>query len=99
MRLDISIWKNFFYNKYLIHGCLEGPEAGVYYRGEGIITNNKYILINLPNYVKNLASNFSIQITPIEDFELDETEKEGERIIKYYSVSRVKNNSFKVYGV
>jgi hypothetical protein len=83
-------------NKYLIHGCLEGPEAGVYYRGQGEITNNKYVLINLPNYVKNLATNFSIQITPIEEFDLDE--KEEEQIIKYYSVSKVKNNSFKVYG-
>ena len=84
-------------NKYLIHGCLEGPEAGVYYRGQGEITNNKYVLINLPNYVKNLATNFSIQITPIEEFDLED-EKEEEQIIKYYSVSKVKNNSFKVYG-
>jgi len=83
-------------NKYLVHGCLEGPEAGVYYRGQGEITNNKYVLINLPNYVKNLATNFSIQITPIEEFDLED-EKE-EQIIKYYSVSKVKNNSFKVYG-
>ena len=85
-------------SKYLIHGCLEGPEDGVYYRGQGIITNNKFVVIYLPEYVKNLASNFSIQITPIEEFELDEKEEE-EHIIKYYSVSKIKNNFFKVYGV
>lgn len=64
------------YNKYLINGCLEGPEERVYYHGEGIITNNKFVFIYLPYYVKNLASNFSIQITSIEGFELDEKEEE-----------------------
>jgi hypothetical protein len=27
-------------SKYLIHACLEGPEAGVYYRGKATIDNN-----------------------------------------------------------
>jgi hypothetical protein len=44
-----------------------------------------------------LATNFSIQITPIEEFDFED-EKEEEQIIKYYSVSKVKNNSFKVFG-
>ena len=40
-------------NKYLIHGCLEGPEVGVYYRGtvqtykEYFNTSNKYTMIQL----------------------------------------------------
>jgi len=27
-------------DKYLVHACLEGPEAGVYYRGERLITHS-----------------------------------------------------------
>ena len=51
-------------NKYLVHACLEGPEAGVYYRGIGIIENEE-VEITLPDYVKYLAINFSVQITAI----------------------------------
>ena len=29
-------------DKYLVHACLEGPEAGVYYRGKDIIQDNEY---------------------------------------------------------
>jgi hypothetical protein len=53
-------------DKYLVHACLEGPEAGVYYRGEGRIETDSYLTeITLPSYVKNIATNFTIQITPI----------------------------------
>ena len=75
------------HNKYLVHACLEGPESGVYYRGEGEITNNENVTIFLPNYVDKIANNLTIQITPIHD---------GKR--KYYDVSRVVNNSFTVWG-
>ena len=74
-------------DKYLVHGCLEGPEAGVYYRGEGIITNNESVIIELPKYVKNLAYRFTVQITQIYD---------GKH--KTFGVSRVKDNKFTVYG-
>jgi hypothetical protein len=74
--------------KYLVHACLEGPEAGVYYRGKGEILNNKYITINLPDYVENLATDFTIQITPIYC---------GKKIEQLYT-SEVINNSFNVYG-
>jgi hypothetical protein len=37
--------------KYLVHGCLEGPEAGVYYRGLGTIYNN-ICVITLPKYTE-----------------------------------------------
>jgi len=77
-------------NKYLVHACLEGPEAGVYYRGEDIVTNGKNVRINLPNYVDKLATNFTVQITPIYD---DET-----NIQKVYTTSRVTNNTFTVHG-
>jgi hypothetical protein len=75
-------------NKYLVHACLEGPESGVYYRGEGQITNNLHTTIQLPAYVEHLATGFTIQITPIYS---------GETIKPLYS-SRVKGNSFTVYG-
>jgi len=53
-------------DKYLVHACLEGPEAGVYYRGEGIIyPESACTEIVLPDYVKDLATDFTIQITAI----------------------------------
>jgi len=73
--------------KYLVHVCLEGPEAGVYYRGKGEITNNESVTIHLPDYVKNLAHDFTIQLTAVYDDN-----------IKVYNCSEVENNSFKVYG-
>jgi hypothetical protein len=74
-------------NKYLIHACLEGPEAGVYYRGEGEIVNNNFVTIVLPEYVKYLAKDLSVNVTPIYDGK-----------VKTYNCSRVLNNEFKVYG-
>jgi len=75
-------------SKYLVHACLEGPESGVYYRGEGEIIDNISTTIQLPDYVKNLASNFTVQLTPIYS---------GKKIIQLHS-SRIINNSFEVYG-
>ncbi|MEI7897660.1 MAG: hypothetical protein WCJ26_11540, partial [bacterium] len=77
-------------DSYLVHACLEGPEAGVYYRGEAKIEDNKSVTIQLPDYVSSFASNFTIQITPIYSDDSDEN------IV--YSTSRVKNNSFSVRG-
>ncbi len=77
-------------DSYLVHACLEGPEAGVYYRGEAKIENNKSVSVSLPDYVSSFAGNFSIQITPIY---IDDTD---ENIV--YSTSRVKNNAFTVHG-
>ncbi len=74
-------------NKYLVHVCLEGPEAAVYYRGKGEITNNESVTIFLPDYVTNMAYDFSTSITSIYDDK-----------IKTYNCSRVENNSFTVYG-
>jgi hypothetical protein len=74
-------------NKYLVHACLEGPEAGVYYRGRGEITNNEYVEIKLPHYAEKLAHDFTVQITPIY----------GNKIVTLNS-SEIENNAFKVYG-
>jgi hypothetical protein len=77
-------------DSYLVHACLEGPEAGVYYRGESKIENNQSITVKLPDYVSAFASNFSIQITPIYEDDSDEN------IV--FRTSRVKDNSFTVHG-
>ena len=73
--------------KFLVHGCLEGPEAGVYYRGKDQIVNNEFVDIELPNYVEKLAKNFTIQINPIYN---------GKLIM--LNSSEVENNKFRVYG-
>jgi len=71
-------------NKYLIHACLEGPEAGVYYRGDGKLSFG-ICKIYLPYYAKNLAYSWSVQLTPIDT----------PRLI---SSSRVKDGYFVVNG-
>jgi hypothetical protein len=52
--------------KYLVHACLEGPEAGVYYRGSGCIPSGKdCVEISLPDYVDKLAREFVVNLTPV----------------------------------
>jgi hypothetical protein len=77
-------------DSYLVHACLEGPEAGVYYRGEAKINNNQSVTVKLPEYVSAFAANFSIQITAIYEDDSDES--------LVFSTSRVKDNSFTVRG-
>jgi hypothetical protein len=77
-------------DSYLVHACLEGPEAGVYYRGESKIENNQSVVVKLPDYVSSFATNFSINITPIYSNDSDEN------IV--YRTSRVKDNAFTVHG-
>jgi hypothetical protein len=53
-------------NKYLVHACLEGPEAGVYYRGTAIINSDcRSVDIYLANYVEHIANDFTIYATPM----------------------------------
>jgi len=75
--------------KYLVHACLEGPESGVYYRGKGEIVDDNSVIIELPHYVQALASNFTVQVTPI---------YQSHNPTPNYSTSEVSNNSFTVYG-
>ena len=75
-------------DRYLVHACLEGPESGVYYRGKNEITNGVSVTVLLPDYVTNLASDFTVQITPI---------FKGKKMEPLYT-SEVENNSFTVYG-
>ena len=51
-------------DSYLIHGCLEGPEAGIYYRGEGRIeAGNNIAKIELPTYTKKFGYDFTVIVT------------------------------------
>lgn len=74
-------------DKYLLHACLEGPEAGVYYRGIGEIIDNISTTINLPYYASKLANDFTVQITPIYNGQ-----------VNILNSSEVSNNKFIVYG-
>jgi hypothetical protein len=88
---------------------LEGPEAGVYYRGKGEINDmfgsddngskirsrfaNK-IEITLPNYVDNLATEFTVQVTQEVDCEADPCEHDFANLRS----TSVINNKFTVFG-
>ena len=76
--------------KYLVHACLEGPEAGVYYRGTGTIPAAALSLeITLPPYVDALAYEFTVHATPILTGESE--------FIPSIACSRVKEGKFKVF--
>ena len=74
-------------NKYLVHACIEGPEAGVFYRGKGEIINNQNVVIELPVYVTNLSHDYTINVSPIYDGK-----------VKNYNFTEIENSSFTVYG-
>jgi hypothetical protein len=75
--------------KHLVHVCLEGPEAGVYYRGKGEVTDNASAKISLPDYVPGWAHDFTITVTAIYD---------GGNV-HAYAVSEVNaDGKFNVYG-
>jgi len=71
-------------DNYLVHACLEGPEAGVYYRGEGCVVEDS-VEVCLPDYVDSLATDFTVNLTPIG----------APRVL---GVSRVVNGKFTVYS-
>jgi hypothetical protein len=80
-------------NKYLVHACLEGPEAGVYYCGTAfILPGTNSIEIALPIYADTLATEFTVHVTPIIDDDNDPI------IIPTLASSQVKNGKFRVYG-
>jgi len=77
-------------DKYLVHGCLEGPEAGVYYRGSDEIINNKSKEIILPEYTKHWKD-FTISVNPI----IESNDYEN---IRFYGTSNVKDGKFTVFA-
>jgi hypothetical protein len=50
-------------DKYLIHGCLEGPEVGVYYRGRGEVGEDGKCEVKLPDYVSKFSCNLDAHVT------------------------------------
>jgi len=55
-------------DKYLIHACLEGPTADVFYRGKGEIRSGRTCeYVNLPEYYYKLVEwgSSTLQLTPI----------------------------------
>jgi hypothetical protein len=77
-------------DKYLVHACLEGPEAGVYYRGTTQVLD-RFVEVLLPDYVSAFANNFTVNVTHVFNEDVD-TEP------KTYAATPVKNNSFRIYG-
>jgi hypothetical protein len=92
-------------NKYLVHGCLEGPEAGVYYRGTASIpANKKSVKIFLPAYVvESFATDYTVHLTLVNNnisVDSDDTDSENTALGPFsilYS-SKVQNGKFRVYS-
>jgi len=92
-------------NKYLVHGCLEGPEAGVYYRGTAAIpANKKSVKISLPAYVvESFATDYTVHLTLVNNnisVDSDDTDSENTSLGPFsmlYS-SKVQNGKFRVYS-
>jgi len=73
---------------YLVHACLEGPEAAVYYRGEVTLAKNtSQVTVSLPKYMTALASDFTAQVNVLHE------EEEGEDPGTDFYVSRVDGKS------
>ena len=73
-------------DKYLVHACLEGPEGGVYYRGTSQVVNGS-ATVSLPDYVDSLATDLTVQLTPIFNGS-----------IPHICTTRVVNGKFSVHG-
>lgn len=77
-------------SKYLIHACLEGPENGVYYRGEGQTGEDGLATITLPDYFEALTAKTGRSVLLTELIEDDDTE------MGKVGASRVKDGKFTV---
>lgn len=80
-------------NSLLVHACLEGPENGVYYRGEAKIGNKGSATVKLPAYFEALVheGNRTVVVTPIEDGSVLGN-------ITHLRTSRVISGEFTVFG-
>lgn len=78
-------------DKQLVHACLEGPENGVYYRGEAVL-NNGVAAVTLPEYFEALtrAEGRTVLLTP--QFSDDE-------IISCLAASQVRDGQFRVRSI
>jgi hypothetical protein len=75
---------------YLIHSCLEGPECGVYYRGEATTANGS-VEVTLPSYFEGLTlpSDRSVQLTQIAD---------DVPVFSQLAASRVAGGKFRIFS-
>jgi hypothetical protein len=79
MWVDVTNVKNFVIDhpqdkdKYLIHACIEGPEAAVFYRGQSQLEDG-WIEVQLPAYFEDLCAEEgrAVQLTAIADNPQDE---------------------------
>jgi hypothetical protein len=57
-------------DRYLVHGTLEGPEAAVFYRGQGRLAQGR-ARINLPPFFEALSrqEGRTVQLTPMDGFD------------------------------
>jgi hypothetical protein len=97
-----SIWspnKNFLIDHpldpercFLVHGCLEGPESGVFYRGTASLENG-HATVALPDYFEALtrAEDRTVMLTPVCGGE--------DAPVSMLAASRVENGSFDVRAV
>jgi hypothetical protein len=99
-------------NKYLVHGCLEGPEAGVYYRGTAAIpANKKSVKIFLPAYVvESFATDYTVHLTLVNSSSSsssssssigsDDTDSDNTALVPsaVLSSSKVQKGKFRVYS-
>jgi len=69
---------------YLVHACIEGPEAGVYYRGK--VYMNEKTLIELPEYVSCISHRFTVHVTA-----------ESDDFVQL-RVTPVRQNQFEIYS-
>lgn len=79
-------------SKYLFHACIEGPESGVYYRGEAQTNDYGIVEITLPEYFEALTrpEDRTVQITQILEDENDLT------FGCFFAAGRVADGKFKV---
>jgi hypothetical protein len=79
--------------KTLMHGCLEGPEHAVYYRGRAT-TKKGVATVNLPAYFEALTEKEgrTVQLTQV-------AEPEDEHKFSMAATSRVKDGKFKIMSV
>jgi hypothetical protein len=68
--------------KFLIHGCLEGPEFGIYQRGE-ILTRFKSEII-LPEYFTKISKNYTVNVTSNSCMPFRVIKKEKSFVIKNF---------------
>lgn len=78
--------------KSLVHACIEGPESGVYYRGEDRTDSQGLCTITLPDYFEALTSadNRTVLLTVID------TDTDAKNPIPMLAASRVKDGAFRV---